>query len=68
MTANQIIDRLPKKARTKASNASHISNLIRGMKMVTAQKVMISYTNRQVDGVGAYKVNQYFYDDEGAEI
>ena len=64
LTANQIIDRLPDRQRKSASNAGHVSNLIRGMKNITA----ITSGTATASGGGTYTVNQYFYEEEGAEI
>lgn len=66
LTANQIIDRLPDRQRKSASNAGHVSNLIRGMKNINKIKVQLRESGSL--GGGAYTVNQYFYEEEGAEI
>ena len=46
------------------TSAKHVSNLVKGMAQIKkmTEKQNIGYE------VGSYKVNIYYYDDEGAEI
>ena len=57
LTANQIIDRLPDRQRKSASNAGHVSNLIRGMKNIN--KIKIKLRESGTLGGGAYTDNKY---------
>lgn len=65
LTASEIMQRMnPKKARG-VRNARHISNLVKGMKGV--RKIKRGCYIKDTETY-SYKVNIYFYDDEGAEI
>ena len=67
LTAEQIFNK--KRRREFISNARHIGNLIRGMKEVrkgdVQDRVMDGFNNRTSM---SYKVNRYYYDEEGAEV
>ena len=67
LTAEQIFNKM--KRQKFISNARHIGNLIRGMRGVRKSDVR----ERVVDGfnnvtTASYKVNRYYYDEEGAEV
>ena len=67
LTAEQIFNKMKRKK--FISNARHIGNLIRGMRGVRKSDVR----ERVVDGfnnvtTASYKVNRYYYDEEGAEV
>ena len=69
LTADQILQRMNPKRKKYISNARHISKLIRGMKGIRKGDVRerLSDTLNQY-GTTTYKVNRYYYDEEGAEI
>ena len=67
LTAEQIFNKMKRKK--FISNARHIGNLIRGMRGVRKSDVR----ERVVGGfdnvtTASYKVNRYYYDEEGAEV
>ncbi len=63
LTASEIIDRLPVKQARKVSTVGHVSNLIKGMKHINKRRISIANSH-----YSTYDVNQYFYEEEGAEI
>ena len=63
LTAGQILERLP--SQRNVSDARHLANLLRGMKNIKKRTVKVSQHHLVGD---AYTVNEYYYDDEGAEI
>ena len=69
LTAGQILERLP--SQRNVSDARHLANLLRGMKNIKKRKVKLGnqpfYTGAE-NRVGTWFVNEYYYDDEGAEI
>lgn len=69
LTAQEIIDNLAPAGKRAVSNAGHVANLIRGMKGVKKKKITLRFQTHE-NGIRAagYAVNQYFYDDEGAEV
>jgi len=69
LTAMQIIEKLPKKNARAVRDGRHISNLMRGMKNIK-KRTTANFERRTWDNRNEshYKVNQYYYDDEGAEI
>lgn len=68
LTAGQILERLP--SQRAVSDARHLANLLRGMKNIKKRKVKVSPSPFYATGCGyeTYTVNEYYYDDEGAEI
>ena len=67
LTAEQIFNKMKRKK--FISNARHIGNLIRGMRGVrksdVRESVVGGFNNRTTM---SYKVNRYYYDEEGAEV
>ena len=68
LTAGQILERLP--SQRAVSDARHLANLLRGMKNIKKRRVKVSPLPFYAKGAtcGTYTVNEYYYDDEGAEI
>ena len=77
LTAGQILERLPSKR--NVSDARHLANLLRGMKNIKKRRVKMAsrafYSSTTYYHSGATKhegatwyVNEYYYEDEGAEI
>ena len=71
LTAGEILERLPSKR--NVSDARHLANLLRGMKNIKKRKVKLGnqpyYVGRgHKMHVATWFVNEYYYDDEGAEI
>jgi len=65
LTASEIMDKMnPKKTRS-VRNPRHVSNLLKGMKGV--KKIHKKRYIKDIE-TWSYKVNIYYYDDEGAEI
>ena len=69
LTAGQILERLP--SQRNVSDARHLANLLRGMKNIKKRKVKLGhqpfYTAAR-NSVATWFVNEYYYEDEGAEI
>lgn len=69
LTAGQILERLP--SQRNVSDARHLANLLRGMKNVKKRKVKLGnqpfYAGAE-NRVATWTVNEYYYEDEGAEI
>ena len=67
LTAGQILERLP--SQRAVSDARHLANLIRGMKNIKKRRVKVSpFPFYRTQHGETYTVNEYYYDDEGAEI
>ena len=76
LTAGQILERLP--SQRNVSDARHLANLLRGMKNIKKRRVKMatnafysstSYYSGGTKHQGAtWYVNEYYYEDEGAEI
>ena len=64
LTAGQILERLP--SQRNVSDARHLANLLRGMKNIKKRRVKVSQHHLLVGE--SYTVNEYYFDDEGAEI
>ncbi len=69
LTAGQILDRLP--SQRNVSDARHLANLLRGMKNIKKRKVKLGHQPfyaAKKNHVATWYVNEYYYDEEGAEI
>jgi ribosomal protein S3AE len=72
LTAGQILERLP--SQRNVSDARHLANLLRGMKNIKKRKVKLgnqpfyAAETRENRTNQTWFVNEYYYEDEGAEI
>ena len=72
LTAGQILERLPSKR--NVSDARHLANLLRGMKNIKKRRVKLvnqpfyAAETRENRTNQTWFVNEYYYEDEGAEI
>ena len=72
LTAGQILERLPSKR--NVSDARHLANLLRGMKNIKKRRIKLgdqpfyAAETRVKRTNQTWFVNEYYYEDEGAEI
>ena len=73
LTAGQILERLP--SQRNVSDARHLANLLRGMKNIKKRRVKVGSqpfyvgaATKEKNTVAKWYVNEYYYEDEGAEI
>ena len=71
LTAGQILERLP--SQRNVSDARHLANLLRGMKNIKKRRVKLGHQpfyagKAKENHFATWYVNEYYYEDEGAEI